>query len=36
MTRKERKRLERDEMRANLTVVLVVIQTVIGILQILK
>lgn len=36
MTRKERKRLERDEKRANLMIVLVVIQTVIGILQILK
>lgn len=36
MTRKERKRLERDEKRADIMIVLVVIQTVIGILQILK
>ena len=36
MTRKDRKRLERDEKRADIMLVLVVIQTVIGILQILK
>ncbi len=36
MTRKERKRLKRDEKRADIMLVLVVVQTVIGILQILK